>query len=271
MRQELIPRPLRSQLALPSSFVFFLVRRSLEESQPRRTFVSFLPTLLPSHSGNRSAGNDKRFRTSGIRDAERSGLPTALKEPGQNRMGKKLISAMLLILAAGIAQGDNKPRRPAAISSVAPPKLTTAIASFTVSPASITFNATDPDFPTVAGSSAGTATLSITGGASGRSWTMSLQASGTTFTGCATVPASAVTVTCTSATDTNTGGSTGTAICSAPFALSTTSTQFAGGKEGTVSDRYDVTLSFTLTDSWRYIAATTPTCPITLTYTADAP
>jgi len=98
-----------------------------------------------------------------------------------------------------------------------------------------------------------------------QNWTLTAQAGAASFTGCATVPASAVTVTCASTSVTGGGG---TGSCSGSFTLSSSPQQVAGGLEG---NSYTVTLNFKLTDRWRYIAATTPSCTLTLTYTVNAP
>ncbi len=183
---------------------------------------------------------------------------------------KFTIVVVILLLVAALVYGDTK-RKNSKVSNTPPPAFASTITTISVVPANINFNATDPDFPSVSGSSAATGTFSMTGGAPSRNWTFSVQAGASNFTGCTTVPASAVTVTCSSATNSNSGGSAGTAVCSAPFSLSTTAQQVAGGREGSSSDSYTITINYTLTDSWKFIAATAPTCPITLTYTADAP
>src|SRR6266404_6131253 len=135
------------------------------------------------------------------------------------------------------------------------------VSSLAVSPASITFVATDPDLITVTGP-ATTVTWQAAGGSGSNTWTLKVAASASTFAGCATVPVSAVTVSCTSAT-VDAGGGTGT--CGGAVALSTTSTQIASGKEGGGTRNYTVTLGSTLADTWKYIATQTPSCTLTLT------
>jgi hypothetical protein len=66
-------------------------------------------------------------------------------------------------------------------------------------------------------------------------------------------------------------GGGGTGVCGGAVALSTTSTQVASGLEGNTTHNYTVNLGFTLADSWKYIAKTTPSCTFTLTYTVTAP
>jgi len=185
----------------------------------------------------------------------------------------KYITLGLAILLAGgpVRGGDKKtPPRTAAASGaiVLPTAAAATVNSFGVAPATVTFTMTDPDAGLVTGNPSATATLSITNGAPSRNWTVYVQADSSTFTGCTNIPASAVTVTCSSVTLANVGGSPGNGSCTAPFALSTSATPVAGGKEGTKTDNFTIALSFTLADSWQLIPNT---CPLTLTYTGDVP
>lgn len=141
------------------------------------------------------------------------------------------------------------------------------VSNLAVSPTSMTFVATDPDLVTVTGP-ATTVTWQVAGGTGSATWTLKVAASASTFAGCATVPASAVTVSCTSAT---VGGGGGNGTCGGAVALSTTPTQIASGKEGGGTRDYTVTLGSTLADKWKYIATQTPSCTLTLTYTVTAP
>ncbi len=160
-----------------------------------------------------------------------------------------------------VATGGRKPR------IIAQPTAKAANFTLNVSPATITFNATNPNnAPVVAGSS--TASLSWSTLSSGGNWTVTVQASSPTFTNCPTVPISAVTVTCASATIGSLGGS---ASCAGAFPLSTTAMQVAGGAEGVLALNYSVTINFTLSDRWKYIAETSPACSLTLTYNANVP
>jgi len=138
--------------------------------------------------------------------------------------------------------------------------------TLTVTPSVITFSATDPDSPTVAGSAPASATWR-TSGVFG-TWTLSVQSTAATFQGCATVPVSAVRVSCTSASNSALFGS---GSCSSAFALSTSSQVIASGGEGLSTGNYAVTLTFTLTDSWKYIAQLSPSCSLNLSYTANVP
>lgn len=140
--------------------------------------------------------------------------------------------------------------------------------ALTVSPATISFSATNPGtLPVVSGSSAATASWHIY--ATGNTWDLKVQAPSPAFANCPTVPVSAVTVSCSSAT---VGGATGSsAACAAPFPLSTTAQTVASGSEGTGAWNYSATITFTLADSWQHIAETSPACTISLTYTATVP
>jgi hypothetical protein len=139
--------------------------------------------------------------------------------------------------------------------------------SVNVSPATITFSATDPDTaPVVAGSAPASVTwqnLDFNSGA----WGLTVQANASTFSNCPTVPVSAVTVSCASAS-TSIGGS---ASCSAPFTLSTTAQTVASGSQSFLTYSYSVTLNFTLADNWKYIAETSPSCSLSLSYIANVP
>jgi hypothetical protein len=139
--------------------------------------------------------------------------------------------------------------------------------TLTVSPATISFSATNPaTVPVVAGSATATASWSIY--SYGNNWTLKVQAASSTFTNCSTVPVSAVTVSCSSVSVSGSGNSKS---CAASFPLSTTAQTVASGSEGTFSLNYSATISFTLADNWKYIAETSPACTISLTYTANVP
>lgn len=172
------------------------------------------------------------------------------------------LSIALLVAMAG------RPAVPAGtLRPTAKPQFQAGNFTLTVTPATITFTATNPaTAPLVAGSTSASATWTVLSG--GNNWNLTVQASAPTFTNCATVPISAVKVSCASATVGSLGGS---AACSAPFQLSTAPTQAAGGAEGALAYNYSVTLNFTLADSWKYIAETSPACTLNLTYTANVP
>lgn len=170
----------------------------------------------------------------------------------------KFLTGMLLVPASSQAPGKVSP---AAISKPVPQA--TTIAGPTVTPAVITFLATDPDgSPVVSGSSGAVISWSTAGSVLG-AWTLKVNAPAT-FGSCPTVPVSAVTVSCGSVT----GGFGG--ACSGNSSLSTTPTQVAGGTEGLLGfgSAFTVNLTFTLADSWKYIASSL--CSLSVTYTITA-
>ena len=136
-----------------------------------------------------------------------------------------------------------------------------------VTPATISFAATNPGtVPVVAGSAAATASWTALG--SGHTWSLTAQATSSTFTNCPTVPVSAVQVTCATVSVTGVGGS---GSCAGSFPLSTSPQVVASGSEGLIALSYTTTVTFTLADSWKYIAQTSPACTISLTYVANVP
>jgi hypothetical protein len=141
----------------------------------------------------------------------------------------------------------------------------TGLGTVSATPSTISFTSTNPDSGTVSGSSSATVSWTTSGGSSSSTWNLKVQAAASSFTSCATIPTSAVTVTCNSVS----GGSSG-ACKSAVTLSSTTAQQVASGKESTSTNApYSVTLNFTLTDSWEYIANSS--CTLSLTYTVTAP
>ena len=191
-----------------------------------------------------------------------------------------LAIAAVLVLAGGLAWAQKtalSPRRPTPVMQSLSPAdspipLVTTLSAMSATPASITFTANQPGTGTpVAGNSSATVKWTATGGTKGNTWTLSVYADSTTFIGCTTVPASAVGVSCSSATVTGTGA---TAACETggPFTLPTTAPgqEVASGNEGnTSSHTFTVVLSYQFTDSWEFIANTS--CPLTITYTVNAP
>jgi hypothetical protein len=139
------------------------------------------------------------------------------------------------------------------------------ISGLTATPATVTFAATDPDLSPFGGTAA-TVTWSALLGLPTNTWMLSVQAGASAFSGDATVPVSAVTVTCSSASASGLGG---TATCMGPFTLSTSSHVVASGAEGLLTGNYTVHIAFSFADSWKYVA--TPACTLTLTYTAVTP
>jgi len=130
------------------------------------------------------------------------------------------------------------------------------------SPGTVSFNANNPNSGSVFGSSNATVSWTISAGSHLKNWTLSVQASSSSFSGCPTVPVSAVQVSCGSVS----GGSGGT--CSGSSSLSTSFQQVAGGTQADLAGTYSVSIDFTLAESWRYIANSS--CNITLTYSVNA-
>ena len=142
------------------------------------------------------------------------------------------------------------------------------ISGLSAMPGTVSFMANSPGSG-VTGNSNAIVTWTLTNGVSGHTWTLKAGTSSSTFSGCATVPESAVSVSCVSASHTGVG----TAACQAggPWKLPGTlpGQQVAGGNDGgDTAHTYSVVLSYTFADSWRYIANT---CPLNLTYTVNAP
>jgi len=172
------------------------------------------------------------------------------------------------ILMASYAGQPPRIGKPVAMPRTASISIT-PLANFTltVSPGTITFQATDPDVTPDAGSSA--ATVSWThNGTNGANWNLTVQSAAATMTNCPAIAASAITVTCTSAKVTGTGG---TAACSGAFALSTTATVVASGRQPNPSTTFTITITYSLADNWKRIAQMSPACSLSLTYIANQP
>jgi hypothetical protein len=138
--------------------------------------------------------------------------------------------------------------------------------SFTATPSAITFTANNPG-GTVTANQTATVQFTISSSSNNSTWTLSAGTAATSFTGCTTVPASAITVKCLSAA--NTGGGQGNAACNATAFTTLPSTlpglQVASGKQGNQTPIVTVTLNYQIADSWKYVANI---CPLTVTYTA---
>lgn len=166
-------------------------------------------------------------------------------------------------LLSGIASGPVT-QAPTRVSPaiVRPQPMATSIPTMSVTPAAITFTATDPTgTPVVNGSAGAVVQWSIAGGKTTKGWTLGVSAP-TTFSACSTVPASAVNVTCGSVTGGNAGA------CSAATSLTNSPVTIASGNESTGTVNYTVNLTFTLQDSWEYIASSS--CSLAVTYTITA-
>jgi hypothetical protein len=165
-----------------------------------------------------------------------------------------------VLLASVAGKPVSPPARPRAIVL---PAAAPQIVTMTATPGTINFSAANPDSPLVAGS----APASIhwfQNGQSRRTWTLSVQSSTATFTNCPRVPVSAVTVTCSGISVNGTSQPCGPAVN-----LSTTPQVVANGLEGAGLAYFNVTLTFTLTDSWTYSAELNPKCALSLTYNGN--
>ena len=178
--------------------------------------------------------------------------------------------AAILLLFAAAAQNQAAAQK----KSVTPIRMTTpdaplapiSINNAVAAPSTISFTATDPDLGNFAGSSPATVSWTTNGGNILRTWTLSVAASTANFASCSTVPASAVRVSCSSVS----GGTNG--LCGSAFQLSTTSRQIASGLEATAGGSpYSVIITFTLADSWRFVAEQSPPCTLSLSYTINTP
>lgn len=146
----------------------------------------------------------------------------------------------------------------------------TNVTSFTVTPAALNFAAIDPDTggPAVQSS---TALTRLTNTGVQRPWTLYVESDTATLAGCTHIPASALVVTCTIATlDSN--NMSGKAYCkSSPVQVSTTRSVIAYGTQGNRDVTITAGFQVAFTDSWRYRAALSPACTVSLRYTMDAP
>jgi hypothetical protein len=130
------------------------------------------------------------------------------------------------------------------------------------SPSPISFAATNPDTPTVAGSATTTVSWEVTT-TSNDNWKLEVYANSASFSNCPTaIPVSAVTISCVS------GYNGGAFNCAAPVTLSTTKTQVASGTVGAGATSFWITLNYTLTDNWKYIAQTSSSCTLNISYLA---
>lgn len=186
----------------------------------------------------------------------------------------RLASALILLFGAGAqavaGSGAQRPNRSGSVQAAAVVPTASSIPSMSVTPGTLTFNATDPDLGLVAANASVTVNFTMSGGSSNRDWTLAVASSSSTFSSCPTLDNSAVTVTCSSAmTDPGGGGS---AACSGPIQLSTTPQTVASGKEDKRNDHtFAVTLIVALRDEWRHRAATSPPCTLSLSYRLSVP
>jgi hypothetical protein len=175
----------------------------------------------------------------------------------------------VLVMAGGIMQtlyAQQRARVVVPAKSILPMAGGTTLSAISAAPGTISFTATDPDLGSFAGNSSATISWTTSGGSAGNTWNLKVHAAAASFTNCATVPRSAIRVSCGGVT----GGSAG--ACGGAITLSGASQQIASGKESSSTGApYSVTLNFTLADSWSYIAKQAPSCTLSLTYTVTAP
>lgn len=143
------------------------------------------------------------------------------------------------------------------------------IQSFTVSPGALSFMAVDPD---TGGPAPQTSTVAAQfQGGLFRPWMLYAQVESPSLESCGQVPASALRLTCQSATITS-FLNLGSAACnSAVLPLSTTPQIVAQGNQGIFINRLTVNVRLAFTDQWRYPAALAPACSVSVRYTVDIP
>ena len=174
--------------------------------------------------------------------------------------------AAVLILTSYAGQTVRPPRpvfKPRTASAVTLPL---AGQTINVSPAAINFQAVDPDGPPVAGDSLATVWWTYNG-QNKTTWNLTVQAQSNTLANCPGIPISAITVTCSSVNVTKNGSGS----CSGAFPLSASPVVVAGGTESTPNATYTIRIGYTLTDTWRQFAQQSPSCSLSLTYTATLP
>jgi hypothetical protein len=208
--------------------------------------------------GERSGGDNKKGR----------------RRPGHGFRGQAgtlmplRSTAVVLVFAAASAAAQSRPVKPAPTPLAGNPAPFTSTSNLKATPATITFTSTDPDAGAVSGSSTATVTWTVTGGATSRTWTLAVNASAASLTNCGEVPASAIKVTCATA---SVSGGAGTGACAAAFNLSNALQTVASGKEGNGTRGNTVTITYQFTDEWSYKAHVSPLCAATVTYTATDP
>lgn len=136
--------------------------------------------------------------------------------------------------------------------------LRAAVGTITPTPSTVALTHTNP--ASSPASSSVTLTFTMSGGATAKTWNITVQADQSTLANCSAISTSTITVNCASASVTN--GGTGT--CSGSFPLSSTSAnQVASGQQGSGTSNYTVQITYQFSDSWRYKGNT---CSLNLTY-----
>ena len=183
-------------------------------------------------------------------------------------VGTTALLITIATVAPAQAQKPGQGLRPHIVSSVVTPAPAT-IGTFSVWPGLISFNATTPG-SMIPGSSTATVSFTINpaiclGTCPGGSWSLSVGAGSGSFQGCATVPASAISLRCVSASAS--GSSPASASCSTgsfvPLPSSSGQVVAGGGEPLTQAASYSVTVAYQLEDSWRFIPNS---CPLNITY-----
>jgi len=144
--------------------------------------------------------------------------------------------------------------------------LYSALGPITVTPATVTFQSSDPDAGTVAGTPV-TVTWRYTDGWHKSDWSIRVRANSPTLANCGSIPASAIRVSCQLVTIQGGAPGTGSGVCSQPFQLGTVDQQIAGGLQRQHDADYTVNIVFSFQDSWKYQGAINPACALELTYT----
>jgi hypothetical protein len=181
----------------------------------------------------------------------------------------------LFILAVGLACAQTATPSKRQPTPIFPPPGKGPLSGFTqitelqAMPSTIPFMANNPG-GVIPGSSVASISWEITQGKNGQTWTLMVGTTSSSFAGCTTVPESAVSIRCVSASVA--GGGLSSAGCNitsfTPLPNSLPGLSVASGNEGNASQHnYNAVLSYQLTDSWRYIANT---CPLNVSYTLVA-
>jgi hypothetical protein len=168
-----------------------------------------------------------------------------------------------ILLAAVMASGPAGPAATPSIRQVPGAFAPLAVGIISQSASLVSFNLNDPDGAPV--SSGGTVTWTVTGGRTAKGWNLYMSSGGaTTLTNCTEVPISAVRVTC----GTVSGGTTGT--CDSGGTLTTTEVEIARGPEAANTYTTTVSLTYSITDAWKYKGHTTPACSLNVSYHISA-
>ena len=152
----------------------------------------------------------------------------------------------------------------------APVEAQTMITQYFVTPTALAFSATGPDQGGPAPQQA-SITVRLERTQVHRSWTLYVESETASLSGCNSIPASALTASCTSATHDSDNNSAKAYCTASPVPVSTTRAVVAYGYQGNRDHNLSVNLQISMADSWRYQAALSPACTISLRYTMDAP